>query len=200
MKILTFKSKDEWLQARRGRMTGSLIAIVFSKRDKKYLKGYYQLIADRVALPPSGENAMDRGIRLEDEALARFAKETGKKVNTDLVLCVRDDNENIANSPDGLIGKTEAVEVKCLNSASHIEAYLTKKVPGEYQGQVLQYFIVNDSLKKLYFVFYDPRMPKDFFYIEVKRKEVQKDVDVYLELERKLLDEVAQLESELTFK
>lgn len=181
-------------------MTGSLIAIVFSKRDKKYLKGYYQLIADRVALPPSGENAMDRGIRLEDEALARFAKETGKKVNTDLVLCVRDDNENIANSPDGLIGKTEAVEVKCLNSASHIEAYLTKKVPGEYQGQVLQYFIVNDSLKKLYFVFYDPRMPKDFFYIEVKRKEVQKDVDVYLELERKLLDEVAQLESELTFK
>ena len=39
---------------------------------------------------------MDRGKRLEDYAVERFVKETGKKVNTDLVLWVRDDDENIA--------------------------------------------------------------------------------------------------------
>jgi hypothetical protein len=50
---------------------------------------------------------MDRGKRLEDEAIERFAKETGKKVNTDLVLWMRDDDENIAVSPDGSIGKTK---------------------------------------------------------------------------------------------
>jgi len=203
MKVKKFSNDDagrlEWLEARRGRMTGSLVATVFSKRDKKYLKGYYEIIADRIALPPSDENRMDRGLRLEDEAMARFAKETGKKVNTDLVLCYREDNENIANSPDGLIGKTEAVEVKCLNSASHIQAYLTKKIPGEYLGQMLQYFVVNDNLRKLYFVFYDPRMPKDFFYLEVSRKEVEKEVAEYLELEHKMLAEIEKITNELTF-
>jgi len=203
MKVKKFSNdeagREEWLKTRKGRMTGSIIATVFSKRDGKYLKGFYEIIADRVALPPTDENRMDRGVRLEEEAIARFSKETGKKVNTDLVLCYRDDNENIANSPDGLIGKTEAVEAKCLNSAAHIEAYLTKKIPGEYQGQKLQYFVVNDSLKKLYFVFYDPRMPKDFFYLEVTRKEVEKDVKEYLELEHKMLVEIAEYEKQLTF-
>lgn len=199
MIIKKFENKDEWLKARMGRMTGSLIATVFSKRDKKYLKGFYGIIADRVAIPASNENRMDRGTRLEDEAIERFAKETGKKVNSDLVLCYREDNENIANSPDGLIGNTEAVEVKCLNSASHIEAYLTKKIPGEYTGQVAQYFVVNDKLKKLYFVFYDPRMPIDFFYLEITRKEVAKEVKEYLELEHKMLAEIAEIEKQLTF-
>ena len=199
MIVKKFDNREEWMEARRGRMTGSLIATVFSKRDKKYLKGFYGIIADRVAIPASEENRMDRGTRLEDEAIERFAKETGKKVNGDLVLCYREDNENIANSPDGLIGNTEAVEVKCLNSASHIEAYLTKKIPGEYKGQMTQYFVVNDKLKKLYFVFYDPRMPIDFFYLEITRKEVEKEVKEYLELEHKMLKEIAEFEQQLTF-
>jgi len=199
MKIQNFKSEEAWLYARKGRMTGTTIATVFSKRDKKYLKGFYEIIADRVAIPASIENAMDRGRRLEEEALERFSKETGKKINTDLVLCMREDNENIANSPDGLIGKTGAVEVKCLNSASHIEAYITKKIPGIYEGQMLQYFVVNDSLRKLYFVFYDPRMPIDFFYIEVKRKDVKEKVKEYLALEREVLLEIDRIEKELTF-
>jgi predicted phage-related endonuclease len=142
---------------------------------------------------------MDRGKRLEDEAIERFVKETGKKVNTDLVLWMRDDDENIAISPDGAIGKTAAVECKCLSSARHIEAWLTKAIPDEYEYQVLQYFIVNDSLKTLYFVFYDPRMPKDFFYFEVKRKDVQERVDAYIELERNVLAEIAEIEQQLTF-
>lgn len=199
MKIQKFDNEESWLEARRGRMTGTMVAIVFSKRDKKYLKGFYEIIAERIALPPTRENVMDRGLRLEDEAMARLSKEIGKKINTDRILCYREDNENIANSPDGLIGKTEAVEVKCLNSASHIEAYLTKKIPSIYDGQVLQYFIVNDKLKKLYFVFYDPRMPKEFFYLTVSRKDVQAEVEEYLALEHKLLAEIDEIEKQFTF-
>ena len=142
---------------------------------------------------------MDRGKRLEDEAIERFAKETGKKVNTDLVLWYRDDDENIAVSPDGYIGKTEAVECKCLSSARHIEAWLTQEIPDEYEYQVLQYFIVNDSLKTLHFVFYDPRMPKDFFYFTIHRKRLQRQIEEYLDLERRVLAEIAQIESKLTF-
>ena len=92
----------------------------------------------------------------------------------------RDDDENIAVSPDGFIGTTEAVECKCLSSARHIEALLTRAIPSEYEYQVLQYFIVNDKLEMLNFVCYDPRfmmfvrpgsrkVSLDYFVIGVKR-------------------------------
>lgn len=199
MKTLKFSSEQEWLEARKGRVTGTRLKDLVMKRGTGKKKGFYQIIAERVAIPHDGESYLDRGHRLEEDAIARFSQETGKKVNTDLVLWYREDDENIAISPDGYIGKTEAVEVKCLDSAGHIEALVTKHIPDEYEGQVLQYFIVNDSLKVLHFVFYDPRMPKDFFYIDVHRKDIGAEVKEYLALERQALTEIAQIEAELTF-
>lgn len=199
MKILKFENKEDWLKARLGRITGTRLKDLIVKRGTTKKMGYYELIAERVALPASEENVMERGIRLEDEAIARFEKETSKKVNKDLVIWQREDNENIAISPDGYIGKTEAVEVKCLSSANHIKALLTKVVPSDYKYQVLQYFIVNDGLKNLYLVFYDPRMPKDFFWLIVKRNDLEKEITECLEIEVQVLNEVRKIEGELTF-
>jgi len=198
-KVIKFEDEHSWLEARRGRITGTRLKDLINKRGGAPKLGYYELIAERIALPASQENAMDRGHRLEKDACARFAKETGKKVNNELVIWQRDDNENIAISPDGAIGKTEALECKCLSSARHIEAWLTKEIPSEYEEQILQYFIVNDSLKKLYVVFYDPRMPKDFFYLTVSRKDVVDKVVEYLELEKRVLREIEEIERQLTF-
>lgn len=199
MIIKKYLNEQEWLEDRKGRITGSRLGSLFSKRDKKPLKGFYELIAERVAIPADGENAMDRGKRLEVEGIERFEATTGKVVNKDLVLWVREDNENIAVSPDGYIGDTEAVEVKCLNSASHIEAFLTGDIPTEYEYQVLQYFIVNDNLQTLYFCFYDPRMPKDFFYHKVERVNVAEKIAEYLEMEREALIKIKEIEDKLTF-
>lgn len=199
MRTEKFADRDEWLDARRGRITGTRLKDLIVKRGTKPKKGFYEIIAERVAIPHDGENVMDRGLRIEEEAIQRFAKETGKKVNTDLVIWSRDDQPDIALSPDGFIGKTEAVEVKCLNSAAHIEAWITKEIPAEYEYQVLQYFVVNDKLKKLYFVFYDPRMPRDFFFIEVPRAQVQEQVTECLELERESLARIEEIERLLTF-
>jgi len=152
-----------------------------------------------VALPSDGENVMDRGIRLEEEALKRFEKEISRKVDSSLVLWISEDDENIAVSPDGMIGKTEAVEIKCLNSATHIEAWLTQKIPKEHYFQIIQYFIVNLKLKTLYFVFYDPRIPaKDFFYFTIKRKEVEADVKKYKALQLEAIKEIEKITLELT--
>ena len=199
MKSQTYETEEAWLEARRGKITGTVLGKLFSKRDKKPLTGYYELIAERIALPPSDENVMDRGHRLEDDAIARFAKETGKIVETGHILWMREDNESIAVSPDGVIGETEACEVKCLKSAHHIEAWLTKEIPSEYEAQILQYFIVNEKLQALYFIFYDPRMPKDFFYFTRTREDVQGQVEAYLELEQQALTEIAKIEDDLTF-
>lgn len=197
MKIEKYDDRDQWLEGRRGRITGTRLKDLITKGKPKI--GFYEIIAERVALPAGEEMAMDRGLRLEDDAVLRFTKETGKKVNTDLVIWRRDDDANIAISPDGYIGKTEAVECKCLSSARHIEAWLTQQIPSEYEYQALQYFIVNDQLKTLHVVFYDPRMPKDFFVINVHRKDVQEQVDECLQIEREVLAKVAEIEKQLTF-
>lgn len=201
MKVRKFDDQEAWLEARKTKITGSRLKDIISKRAGTGQKiGYYELIAERLALPANGQNPMDRGHELEKEAIERFTKETGKKVNTDLVIWMRDDNESIAISPDGYIGKTEAVEVKCLASSRHIEALLTNEIPAEYEYQVLQYFIVNDKLKALYFVFYDPRLSvKDFFYKKVERGPLMAQIDLYLDYQRKMLDEVNEIVNKLTF-
>ena len=191
------------MAARRGKITGSRLKDVITKRGTGKKLAYYELIAERLSVAPDTddvESPMDRGSRLEPEALARFTKETGKKVDTSLVLWTRDDNEDIAISPDGIIKKTEAVETKCLSSALHIKTFLMQEIPSEYEEQALQYFIVNDKLKTLHFAFYDPRIPvKDFFIISVKRADMQDKIDECLAYQRDTLTEVEEVVNSLTF-
>lgn len=198
MQVKKFQNEEEWLQARRGKITGTRLKDVIVKRGTGRKIGFYELIAERIAVEPDGEDVMERGLRLEDEALELFTKETKKKVTNEMVLWCRDDNESIALSPDGIISEKEAVEVKCLGSARHIEALIENKIPSDYTDQALQYFIVNDELETLYFVFYDPRVQcKPFFYLTVKRD--QEEVDKWLAYERELLAEIDQIVTDLTF-
>jgi predicted phage-related endonuclease len=203
MKVIKFEDREAWLAGRLGKVTGSRAGDVGVKKNGDYKKGFYELIAEKVAIPDEEEvpkNPMDRGTYLEPIALERFAKETGKKVDPSLVIWMRDDNENIAVSPDGTIGKTEVVETKCLSSASHLEAWITKKIPAEYEEQYIQYFVVNDKLKKLYFTFYDPRIPaKDFFYFEVDRKDIEDKIAESLDNQMIILEEVQKYIKQLSF-
>lgn len=200
MKVKTFETEQDWLDARRGKITGTRLKDLIVKRGTGKKKGYYELIAERIAIPASEEPAIDRGKRLEEEAIEHFAEIAGKKVNNDLVMWHRDDEERIAVSPDGYTDDLkEAVEVKCLSSASHVEAWLTQEIPSEYESQVLQYFIVNDELERLFFVFYDPRCTKDIFWIIKERAQLQEQVDEYLLLEKMVLAEIEEIETRLTF-
>lgn len=197
MILKKYNDEAKWLADREGKVTGTYLGKILSQTSDKPKAGFYDLIAKRLAIPADGENCMDRGRRLENEALVRFEKETGKKVNKDLIICVSEENDQMTYSPDGLIGKTEGVEVKCLNSASHIEAWLTQKIPSEYYFQTIQPFIVNPKLKTLFFVYYDPRIPaKDFFYITIERDD--EVIEKYKERELKILAEVERIVLELS--
>lgn len=198
--IEKFDDKDQWLNARNGKITGSKLKDIIVKRGTGEKKGFYQLIADRVAIAPDDENPMDRGVRLEEEAIARFVKETGKKVNTDLVIFSRKDNPNIAFSPDAY-GDDFVVEAKCLSSASHIEAFITQKCPSEYADQIIQPFVVMDNLKTLYMVFYDPRIPsKDFFYLTITREDIgEETIEDYKRIETEKLALVEEWVLKLSF-
>jgi predicted phage-related endonuclease len=200
MKILKFDSEENWMSGRLTRVTGTRKIMPLTKNKDKKLIGFYELIAERLALPADSQNPMERGHELESEAIEVFEEKTGKKVDGSLTIWVREDNESIAISPDGLIEETEAVEIKCLSSARHIEAYLKQEIPKEYDTQKIQYFAVNDKLETLYFCFYDPRLSvKQFFYITVKREDIADEIAEYLEFQIKTLEEVNSIVNKLTF-
>ncbi len=207
MKVITFDNKDKWLLARQGKITGTRLKDIVVKRGTGEKKGFYELIAERLAVSEEefdgyipNETPMNRGTRLQKFAIERLSKELDKKIDDSLVLWTRDDNESIAISPDGVIeGGTAVIEAKCLSSASHIEAWLTQKVPEEFEFQKLQYFIVNEKLERLYFSFYDPRIPcKDFFYFIVDRVDVQEEVDEYLKYQVEKLAKVDEIVAQLS--
>lgn len=202
MKITRFENEEEWLEFRNGKITGTRVKDVIVKRNTGEEKmGFYELIAERLALPPDDENVMERGKRLESEAIKEFTETTGKEVITDLVVWTRDENERIALSPDGYVEDlTEAVEVKCLASANHIKSYLTKQIPSEYEDQAMQYFVVNDKLEQLHFAFYDPRLlVANFFIITLDRSNYTEKIKDYYTKQINLLDRVEAVVKSLTF-
>lgn len=171
----------------------------FTITDKKI--GFYQLVADRVATEEDGdETPMHRGTRLEEEALGAFNEMKGKKLGV-VGFCTREDNPRVTNSPDALSDDMkEGGEIKCLSSAQHLMYYFERKVPAEYYPQVVQNFIVNDKLERLYFIFYDPRITaKPLHYITVYRTDIEKDIVKFREYQEQELKDVDARVAELTF-
>lgn len=196
-----YNSKEEWLEDRKGKIGGSTLSDIVVKRGTNEKIGFYQIIAERIAQDPDEENAMERGTRLEEEAIEKVSKILNKKIDTSLVIWSREDNKNITVSPDGFINDKEAVEIKCLGTAKHIEAIVTDKIPSEYEFQKLQYFIVNDKLKTLYFCLYDPRMPEkhQIKIFEISRKDIEDDIKMYKEYQEEKLEKIEQIINNLTF-
>lgn len=198
MLIQTFENERDWLEARRGKITGSRLKKLVVKRGTEKKIEFYEMIAERLSKPLGiGEvklSPLDHGHAYEAEAISRFEQMTGKEVDCTKCIWSREDNQNIAISPDGVVigtDNTEAVEAKCLSEANHLKAYLTKEIPEEFEEQKLQYFIVNDKLQKLTFCFLNPRlMAADFFTIEFTRADVLAEIEEKLIFERQTLAEI----------
>lgn len=187
---------DEWHQIRKGKITGTTLKAIMGT-PKARQDAIYELIAERLTVGVDGdyENAMERGTRLEPDAIAIFELEMGKQVER-TGFCEHDDYPLICNSPDGLIGEKEAIETKCMGGKNHVKMWLTNQIPDEYEWQAIQYFVVNDKLEKLYFVGYNPDIPTHPIHIiELNRSEI---VDKIEEAKAAEYDFLKQVEGELS--
>ena len=157
----------------------------------------YKLIAQRIAKPinpndyadriPDGAtySAMLRGQILEEEARELISEKLGKQIIPGRVW-QSEENEYMICSPDGEIvddtGKvSEAVEIKCLDSWKVVKAYYEKHPPLDYEAQIIQYFLVNENLQKLYFciysdVFTNPDLGLQIF--ELKREDYREKIEL----------------------
>lgn len=205
MKFLKLEQRsEEWLEARKGKITGSKLNDIVVKRGTGKKIGFYELLADKLSIPGEQEDPMERGQMLEAEALELFAKMIDRNLDTSIGLVVSSKNKDMALSPDALIeekGKyTSAVELKCLSSAKHLMAFFEQKIPSEYEMQALQYFIVCEDLQKLYFAFYDPRVTvKPLHYIEINREDVAEDIETYTQYQIDTLKEIDELLLQIAF-
>lgn len=209
----TFESKEEWLNARLGNATGSRAKKCLPPvRGSEVPTEAYRLIWESIASSAAindDEDAMTRGNRLEPEAIKRFEIETGKKVDGSLVMWYSDLDKRLAVSPDGVLGKTAAVEAKCLGGTKHVEALCKKDLVGlaripvntsGYQEQIVHYFVVNEKLKTLYMVFFHPDAPSGLDYLchTFTRKDLAKEIEEQIAGIRQTLSFVRQKVNEFT--
>ncbi len=187
------QKSDEWHQIRKGKITGTTLKDIMGT-PKAREGAYYEIIAQRLTIGVESEyeNPMDRGNRLEPDALTMFEFEMDKQVER-TGFVENDNNSQIGYSPDGLIvGRDdEDVEVKCPGGKNYVKMWLTNKVPDEYYWQLVQAFIVNENLQKRYFVGYNPDISiHPIHIIEVTRESLLVDIGRAEEQQNEFLESV----------
>ncbi|MCY1235254.1 putative phage-type endonuclease [compost metagenome] len=166
----------EWHKLRLGKVTASRVADVIARTQKGYgaSRANYaaQLITERLTgLPTEGftNAAMQWGTEMEPEA--RSAYEFFRAEDVVQVPFVGHPTIGEAGaSPDGLVGPDGLVEIKCPNTATHIETLLNKEVASKYVTQ-MQWQMACTGRGWCDFVSYDPRLPESmrFFCQRVHR-------------------------------
>lgn len=118
-------------------------------------------------------DAMQRGIDLEPLAIAEYERLTGETVTEIWFVTI---NEWHGLSPDWLIWKEldpgvmlyhKAVEVKCPGGKNFVKWMIEDKIPDDYLWQVVNYFLVADTIQELDFVIYNPE-----FYLKEKQMHI----------------------------
>lgn len=186
---------DEWFAARIGKVTASRVADVVAKTKSGYSasRANYmaELIVERLTgeRPPSFTNAaMQWGTDKEPDARAAYCFMRDADV-TEVGFV---DHPRIAMtgaSPDGLIGLSGLVEIKCPNTATHIETVLGQAVPSKYITQ-MHWQMACTERTWCDFVSYDPRLPE---HLSLYVGRVERDDALVAELEREVEAFLAEL-------
>ncbi len=158
---------QEWFMERCGKVTASRVAEVATKLKSggySALRATYmgELIAETLSgTPIEGfkSAAMQWGNDTEPQARAAYAFWTDNPVEQ--VGFVNHPKISLSGaSPDGFVGIDGLVEIKCPNTATHIETLLSKTAPAKHIDQ-MQWQMECTGRDWCDFVSYDPRLPED---------------------------------------
>lgn len=182
----------EWKRLRLGKVTASRVADVVAKTKTGYSasRANYmaQLIAERLTdtVADAYTNAaMQHGTETEPEARDAYQFYQGADVK-EVAFVPHPKIDQAGCSPDGLVGDEGLVEIKCPNTATHLETLLGQAVPAKYETQ-MQFQMACTGRQWCDFVSYDPRMPENM-RLFVKRlprndariKELESEIAAFL--------------------
>jgi putative phage-type endonuclease len=168
----------EWYAARLGKVGASRIGDLMATVRSGYAASRGNLMAELICerltgTPYNGYTnaAMQWGIDHEGEAKEAYAFLTDAVLNEVGFI----DHPRIAMagaSPDALVGDRGLVEVKCPNSATHIETLLTGVIDLKYLLQ-MHFQMAVTGREWCDFCSYDPRMPAS---MQLWTRRVERDV------------------------
>lgn len=178
----------EWFAARLGRVTASRVADVVAKTKTGWgaSRANYmaQIIAERLtgeAAESYSNAAMQWGTEKEPDARAAYEFRTDAEVvavgfvpHPTIVMS--------GASPDGLVDEDGLVEIKCPNTATHIDALLGQKIAEKYVLQ-MQFQMACSGRQWCDFVSFDPRLPES---MRMFVKRVERDDKAIGDLEREI--------------
>jgi putative phage-type endonuclease len=154
----------EWFALRTGIVTASRVSDVMAMTKSGPGASRKNYMADLVAERLTGERrdgftnaAMQWGTDMEPEARAAYEFMTDADV-AEVGFATHDKIAGFGASPDGIVGDAGMVEIKCPNTATHIDTLLTGKIDRKYLLQ-MQAQMACTGRAWCDFVSYDPRLP-----------------------------------------
>lgn len=196
------QGSQAWLNERCGKVTASKIADVMAMTKsgpgaarKNYMA---DLLTERLTELPKEcfvNDAMRWGTEQEPRARAMYSFHTGNAV-TETGFVPHPTLAMTGASPDGLVGEPGLVEIKCPNTATHIDTLRGAKIDRKYLLQMHWQMICTER-EWCDFVSFDPRLPEPM-QLHVQR--VERDAELVEEITAavtEFLTELNQAEAEL---
>lgn len=194
---MIIQRSEEWFQARLGKATASSFHNIVKSEKLAGWKNYRtELALERITgVRQEGYTSTEMQWGIDTEPLARLHYVLATK--NEVTECGFFEHPTLAAgaSPDGLLGDDGGLEIKCPNSATHIQTLRTGKIPDLYVPQVQGGMYITGR-KYWDYVSFDPRLPKNaaLFIIRAKRD------DDYIEmLEGRLKLFLKDVEEEMEF-
>jgi putative phage-type endonuclease len=200
MKILDLiQGSDEWKAARAGKVTASRVSDVLAKvksgesASRRNLKA--QIVAEILTGCPQDSTFTNAAMQwgTEQEPFARVAYELSTGLIVDQAgMVLHPTIDRAAASPDGLVCNGKGlVEIKCPNTATHLDYLLAGTVPKDYQPQMLWQMACTGA-EFCDFVSYDPRLPE---HLQLFVAQMVRDEDRIREMESEVLLFLAEVDS-----
>jgi len=190
---------DEWFAARLGKVTASRVADVIAKTKTGYSASrdnyMAQLVCERLT-GQKGESFSNAAMQwgTETEPKAREAYMAARFEIVEEVGFVNHPTIEAAGaSPDGLVGALGLIEIKCPNTATHIDTLLSQTVPSKYITQ-MTWQMVCTGRHWCDFVSYDPRLPAE---LQLFIKRVEYDPVFGAMLEKEVISFLKELDDKI---
>lgn len=138
------QGSDEWLAARRGLVTASVVGQLVTASTLKVASNDYSrgltatLVAERITGhidPVYVSDDMMRGTMEEPIARAKYAEHHAPVTEVGFIVRA-EDGWTLGYSPDGLVGSDGLIEVKSRKAKKHLQTILSDAVPAENLAQI----------------------------------------------------------------
>lgn len=193
------QGSSEWHAARAGRVTASRISDLTARIKTGWGAGRANYLAELVAERLTGvvaegftNAAMKHGTDTEPQARAAYAFMVGADVQ-EVGFVVHPSIDASGCSPDGLVGDVGMVEIKCPNTATHIDTLLGGAVPDKYLKQ-MQWQMRCCDRAWCDFVSFDPRLPTR---MQLFVQRVHRDDSLLAEIEAQVIEFLTEVSSKV---